>query len=103
MRLRYSATAPTFLAIDHSLSLRTRIRRLVVAARLLRRFETYAACESGIARHANDMFFAAKHVAGRGHSKRSGKRGAGMAGAITIVLAFSTEKKAVETFILPDG
>ena len=66
-------------------------------------FETYASCESGIPCHANDMFPAAERVAGRRHSKRGGKGRAGVAGAITIVLAFSTEEKAVQTLVLPDG
>ncbi len=49
------------------------------------------------------MFIAAAQVARHGHAERGGKRGAGVAGAVAIVLAFGAEQKAVQALVLPHG
>ena len=56
---KYSAMAPTFLSMDHSLSLSTTIRRLVCVGDVVQRLERDAVGEGGIAGHGDDVFLAA--------------------------------------------
>src|SRR5260370_6206052 len=66
-------------------------------------FKRNAVVECGIASHVYDVFTAAGHVARHRHSQRGPERGAFMASAITVVLAFGTEHEAVEPARLADS
>ena len=70
---------------------------------VIERFKCDAIGEGGVARDGDDMLMAAGKVAGHGHSKRGGKRGAGVTGAVAIVLTFGAQHESVETAGLANG
>ena len=79
---------------DHALGLRGDV---------VHRFEGDAVGEGGVAGDGDDVFVAAGQVAGHGHAQRGGKRGAGVAGSVAVVLALGAEHEAVEAAGLADG
>ena len=95
--------APTFLSMDHSLSLSTTIMRLVWCGDVVQRLEGDAAGEGGVAGHGHDVFLAAGLVARHGHAERGGERRARVAGAVAIVRAFGAQHEAVEAAGRADG
>ena len=79
---------------DHALGLRGNV---------VQRLEADAVGEGGVAGESDDVFFAAGHVARDGHAEGGGERGARVAGAEAVVLAFGAEHEAVEAAGLTDG
>ena len=78
------------------------MKRLVEAAMLLSASKVGAAGEGGIAGDADDVLVAAR--AGRGPTaspSAARQRGAGVARAVAIVLAFGAQEKAVEPLVGP--
>jgi len=63
---------------------------------IVERFVTDSTGERGIARDYDNVFIAAAQIASHSHAESSGKRGAGMTGAVAIVFAFCAQKKSVE-------
>jgi hypothetical protein len=68
---------------------------------VVERFVTDPAGERGIARHDDDVFIAAAQIASDRHAEPSGKRRAGVTGAVAIVFAFRAQKKSVQPLVLP--
>ena len=79
------------------------IMRLVCAATLFSASIADAVGEGGVAGESDDVLVAAGHVARDGHAERGGERGACVAGAEAVVLAFGAEHEAVEAAGLADG
>ena len=67
------------------------------------RFEGDAVGEGGVAGDGDDVFAAAGQIARHGHAEGCGERGAGVAGAVAVVLALGAEHEAVEAAGLADG
>ncbi len=70
---------------------------------VVERLEGDAVGEGGIAGYGDDVLAAAGKVAGHGHAQRGRERGAGVTGAVAIVLAFGTQHEAVKAAGLADG
>ena len=70
---------------------------------VVHRFKGDAVGEGGVAGDGDHVFVAAGQVAGHGHAQRGGERGACVAGAVAIVLAFGAQHEAVEAAGLADG
>ena len=68
---------------------------------VVQRFVADAAGERGIARDYDDVLVAAAQIAPDRHAERGGKRRAGVARAVAIVLAFGAQEKAVQPLVLP--
>ena len=87
--------APTLRSMDHSLSLSTTIRRLVCSAILLSASKEMPLVKAASPATATTCSCAAGQVARHGHAQRRGERGAGVAGAVAVVLAFGAQHEAV--------
>ena len=70
---------------------------------VVQRLESDAVGEGGVAGHGDHVLVAAGQVAGHGHAQRGRERGAGVARAVAVVLAFGAQHKAVEAAGLADG
>ncbi len=70
---------------------------------VVERLKGDAVGEGGVAGDGDDVLVAAGQVAGHGHAQRGGERGAGVAGAVAVVLAFGAQHEAVEAAGLADG
>ena len=66
-------------------------------------FVTDAAGESGVTGDGDDVLVTAAKVSADGHAERGRKRGARVAGAVTIVLALGAEKEPVQALVLAHG
>ena len=70
---------------------------------VVERFVGDAAGEGGVARDRDHVFLAAGLVARHRHAERRGERGAGVPGAVAIVLAFGAQHEPVEPAGSADG
>ena len=66
-------------------------------------FQRGAAGEGAISHHGDDVVIIARQVTGGGHAQGCGKRGAGVAGAVGIVLGFTALAEPAEPAMLADG
>ena len=71
--------------------------------RVVERFITDPAGEGGIAGHDDDVLVSAAKITADRHPQPRGQGGAGVSGAVAIVLALRPEKKAVQPLVLPHG
>ena len=70
---------------------------------VVERLKRDAVGEGGVAGDGDHVLVAAGKIAGHGHAQRGGERGACVAGAVAVVLAFGAEHEAVEAAGLADG
>ena len=70
---------------------------------VVERLEGNAVGQRRVAKDTNHILVAAALIARRAHAERSRQRGAGVARAVTIVLAFSAERETVQTVGGADG
>src|SRR5205809_7290319 len=60
-----------------------------------------AAGEPGVARHDHDILVASAQIAAHRHPEASRKRGSRVTGAVAIMLAFGSQKKTIQSAVLP--
>ncbi len=77
--------------------------RLGLGGDVVERLKGDAVGEGGVAGDGDDVLVAAGQVAGHGHAQSGGKRGAGVTGAVAVVLALGAQHEAVEAAGLADG
>jgi hypothetical protein len=94
--------APTLRSMDHSLSLSTTIMRLVCSAMLFSASKVMPLVKA--ASPATAITCSCRRPdRGHGHAQGGGERGAGVAGAVAIVLALGAQHEAVQAAGLADG
>src|SRR5437867_8936515 len=64
---------------------------------IVERFVADSAGERSVARDYDNVFIATAQIAPNSHAEPSGKRRAGMTGAVAIVFAFRAQKKTVKS------
>ena len=100
---RYLAIAPTLRSMDHSLSLSTTIRRLVCSAMLFSASKEMPLVKAASPASATMCSLPPARSRATAMPKRGGERGAGVACAVGVVLAFGAQHEAVQAAGLADG
>ncbi len=70
---------------------------------IVERFKTHTTREGGISGDADDVLVSGKAIPCDRHPQCGGEGGARVTGSVAIVLAFATEKEAVQSPVLADG
>src|SRR4051812_38446315 len=86
-----------FVVIEHddeSLRLRPRV---------VERFVTDAAGESGVTGYGDNMLIATAEVASHGHPESGGERRSSVPCAVAVMFALGAQEEAVQSLVLPHG